>query len=84
MPVEHEHSRTSLQTWIAALTLPVAIAGFAERHIPIGIVIAQRYNKASNTELQNQTTNKQTKILEYKESTRIMLAKAWIRFRIRK
>lgn len=39
--IEHQHGWTSLQTWIAALALPIPIAWFAEANIAIGIVIAQ-------------------------------------------
>lgn len=41
-PIEHEHSRASLQTRIAALTLPVTVARFAQRHVAVGVLIAQR------------------------------------------
>lgn len=41
-PIEHQHGRAALQPRIAALALPVPVARLAQRHIAVGVLVAQR------------------------------------------
>lgn len=41
-PIEHQHGRAALQSRIAALALPVPVARLAQRHVAVGVLIAQR------------------------------------------
>lgn len=43
-PVEHEHGRAALEARVAALALPVAVAGLAQRHVAVGVVVAESWN----------------------------------------
>lgn len=40
-PVEHQHGRAALQPRITTLTLPVTVARFAQRHIAVGVIVAE-------------------------------------------
>lgn len=40
-PVEHQHGRAALQSWVTTLTLPVTVARFAQRHVAVGVVVAE-------------------------------------------
>ena len=42
LSVENKHGRTSLESWVSSLALPVSVAGFAERNVAVGIFDAER------------------------------------------
>ena len=39
--VEHQHGGTPLKTRVASLALPVSVAGFSQRNVSVGVIVAQ-------------------------------------------
>ena len=44
-PVEDEHGRAALQPRVAALALPVAVAGLAQGHVAVCVVVAESWGQ---------------------------------------
>ncbi|KZC09153.1 hypothetical protein WN55_00753, partial [Dufourea novaeangliae] len=44
--IEHQHRWTPLEPWIAALTLPVTVAGLAQRDVAVRVVVAESYHSS--------------------------------------